>query len=235
MPRIHFPLEKPLFLFLLSAVCGVIVSYSPGASLVDFGLVLVGLALYAAIASFGMSRRFLTAVTFGLLFGSALLTIYFVATSDFANRPIKFSTVTHLGIYLNRLFPLLFLPSLQPNNLAGILELVLPVAVALAIHSARSHAWTKLVGATFLAFVIAAGIGLSGSRGAWLALGAVGTLSLVTWIGSTRQAPTRIVRVLIPCFIIGALGVLLFAMSFPESLRPIWDEILSLGNPQANS
>lgn len=88
----------------------------------------------------------------------------------------------------------------QPNPFAGYLTMILPLAVCMGISRAnpRPFRWMSLGAAA----LIAAGVGLSQSRGAWLG-GAVATACLLlAWSRFTR-------RLLIPGVLVAALAVAL--------------------------
>jgi O-antigen ligase len=84
----------------------------------------------------------------------------------------------------------------QPNPFAGYLTTILPLAVCMGVCRANPipFRWLAL-GASAL---LAAGIGLSQSRGAWLGAGVAAVCLLLAWSGSTR-------RLLVPCALGGAL------------------------------
>jgi O-antigen ligase len=89
----------------------------------------------------------------------------------------------------------------QPNPFAGYLTIVLPLAVCMALCRANPTAFRWLsLGAAGL---IAVGVGLSQSRGAWLGGGVAALCLLLAWSGFTR-------RLLIPC---GLAGILLLGLA----------------------
>jgi putative inorganic carbon (HCO3(-)) transporter len=88
----------------------------------------------------------------------------------------------------------------QPNPFAGYLTMILPLALCMGISRAnpRPFRWLAL-GATAL---IAAGVGLSQSRGAWLGAAVAAACLLLAWSRFTR-------RLLIPGVLGAALAVAL--------------------------
>jgi putative inorganic carbon (HCO3(-)) transporter len=88
----------------------------------------------------------------------------------------------------------------QPNPFAGYLTMILPLAICMALSRANPtpFRWLSL-GAVVL---LAAGIGLSQSRGAWLGAAVAAACLLLAWSRFTR-------RLLIPCALGGALAVAL--------------------------
>jgi O-antigen ligase len=98
----------------------------------------------------------------------------------------------------------------QPNPFAGYLTTILPMAVFMALTRANPvpFRWFS-VGAAGL---IAVGIGLSQSRGAWLGAVVAAVCLLLAWSTSTR-------RLLIPCTLGAALALALaFSGALPASI-----------------
>ena len=88
----------------------------------------------------------------------------------------------------------------QPNPFAGYLTTILPMAVCMALcrQNAPWFRWFALGSSALLAL----GIGLSQSRGAWLGALVAATCLLLAWSGFTR-------RLLIPAVLASVLGVAL--------------------------
>jgi O-antigen ligase len=88
----------------------------------------------------------------------------------------------------------------QPNPFAGYLTTILPLAAFMTLSRANPvpYRWLS-AGATGL---IAIGIGLSQSRGAWLGAGVAAACLLLSWSARTR-------RLLVPCALAGVLAVAL--------------------------
>lgn len=98
----------------------------------------------------------------------------------------------------------------QPNPFAGYLTTMLPLAVAMALTPANGRAfrWLALVACGLLA----AGIGLSQSRGAWLGAAVAAVALLLLWSRTTR-------RLLVPCAVLAALGTALaFTGALPAAI-----------------
>lgn len=88
----------------------------------------------------------------------------------------------------------------QPNPFAGYLTMILPLAICMALCPANAarFRWLALGAAGLLAI----GIGLSQSRGAWLGAAVAAACLLLAWSRATR-------RLLIPLTLIGTLAVAL--------------------------
>jgi len=94
----------------------------------------------------------------------------------------------------------------QPNPFAGYLTTILPLAACMALCRANPVPFRWL--AAGAAFVLAAGIGLSQSRGAWLGAAVAALCLLLAWNRATR-------RLLIPC---GLGAALLLALALTGAL-----------------
>lgn len=182
MARLRIPLGLPLLLFLGSAVLGVVTAYSTPASLIDFALIAAGIALYLLIVQTRYSEAFGLWTVILLSLGASLLVVLFVSTHDFGQSPIKFGVINRIGLSISRVFSNSQTTSLHPNNLAGMLELALPVIIALAVSLARQKRWLGSIAAIAAASFMLFGLVLTGSRGAWLGLLLVGAAFLNVWI-----------------------------------------------------
>jgi O-antigen ligase len=96
----------------------------------------------------------------------------------------------------------------QPNPFAGYLTTILPTAVFMALCRANpaAYRWFSLAGAGLLAV----GVGLSQSRGAWLGALVAAVCLLLAWSAWTR-------RLLIPCGLAAALAL---ALAISGALPP---------------
>jgi hypothetical protein len=218
LQRLRTPLDLPLALFILSGLVGVWVSYEPAASWSKFLLIVLAVALYYLIV---WSGRFITrsetretfsreqqpllwSLIWVFLIASAAFAIYFVTQTDYGSGSNKFEPVTQGGLYINRLLPPSLIPQSHPNNAAGVLELGVPLSLALALHSARLRARAEFAAAAVLTLMIGFGVLMTASRGAWLALGAVGGIAGFVLIRRYRYA-----RLLLPAGLIILLALII--------------------------
>ncbi len=202
MSRLNVPLALPLALFLASALVGVALAYAPIPAAWDFLLYAVGVALYALIYAKRADEKFLAATIVLLGAASAALVTGFLA---FALSPDFHSWI-------------------QPNGLAGILALALPLNIALAAHWARQRARRKAVALGALILFLSFGLVLTGSRGAWLALTFVGGVFAIGYL--LRRTNARRMELAAPALLIGFCALALVVMlAFPETrlnVSPEW-------------
>ncbi len=169
---LSIPLHLPLLLFIVSAVIGVYVSYDFALSLRKFYLIIAGIALYYVLATTHteVAREL---VVWGLLLVCVGTAVYFMTQTDFAQEPAKVSFLNQIGLTIHRLSPQFGWHTPHPNLMAGIMMLGLPYSVLLGIHALRKREWLRLIPAALVTLILAAGILLTTSRGAWLALAIV--------------------------------------------------------------
>ena len=177
------PLDLPMLLFLVSAAIGIWTSYDPRgvyaaspwmppASQWITGLILAALIFYA-MASFDKRDRLAWAM---LLFAGlgAVGTFWFALTNDWAANLARLPLIGGLGAALQgRAWPRLPIPELSANLAGGLLAILLFYSLGVAVLGFRSadrlrrRLWG--LGGAVAAAVIALGLFLTASRGAWLA------------------------------------------------------------------
>jgi O-antigen ligase len=237
LQRLLTPLDLPLALFILSGLIGVWVSYDPTASWSKFFLIVLAVGLYYLIiysgriaapsatreTSGGERQHLLHGLIWVFIFGSAIFSIYFVTRHDYGSGSSKFEPLTQIGLLINRLFPPSLVPQPHPNNAAGVLELALPVSFALALHSTRSRARTEFAAAAALTLIIAFGVLMTASRGAWLALGLVGGAAIFVFFCRHRSA-----RLVLPAALVILLTLFIAALRWGDQSQIGVGGILSL-------
>lgn len=179
------PFQLPWLLFALSGALAVYVSFDPAASLKKFFLIVCGLALFYVTATLktDLARRL---VVWGLIGFAVGTGAYFVTQTDFAQEPTKVGSLTEIGKLLHSLTPQLGWHTPHPNLIAGILMLGLPFGLGFVYEAWKRRGWLTLAASTaasgFLLFCIV----MTTSRGAWLALLALGVL--VAWFLVAHKA-----------------------------------------------
>lgn len=180
-----------LALFVLSALLGVAVAYDPARALAKFWLVLGAWGLCYALAHQNDIRQLYGALAFCGLLGAALA-LYFLSTHDWATAT-KMPLLAAWGRRLTAWLPALPGHRLTPNVAGGLLALLLPLYAPLIALPGRH----RLLGCRravryglralwgLAAALVALVCLLSASRGAWVALAAVGAVWLA-WRGLGR-------------------------------------------------
>lgn len=220
------PFDFLLLLFLLLSGLAVWTSYDRQAALAKFWLLAGGVLLYYALVNaegLGYGRAWL------LAFFGAGVAVYFVLSHDWTAAPPKFEALARLGQALQAALPGLPGNGHDPNVAGGIMAAMLPFAGVAAIQAGKqvrrggdrtARHWLFLILALALCGIVALGLLLSSSRGAWLALGvalALGAMAYTArvvhlWLGRHRPA-------LQPWLPLGlVMGLLIIALV----LAPAW-------------
>ena len=169
-----------MLLFVATASVGYWVSYNREVALVKFLVILGAVFVYYLVVNMpAFTRSHITTI---LTILATLLSLYFLFTHDWRTVPAGIRFIDNLGDRWMRIRPISGESVLHPNIIAGILATLIPFTIALAL------AKTKFRRNLVLIAIIAIGLFMTGSRGAWLALSA----ALVVWIwwhisGKRRQ------------------------------------------------
>ncbi len=182
MLRRQIPLALPLSLYLSSAFIGALIAYDPAKSGYVLSFIVISVVLYCTVVFVQGQRDLLLWFVLLFIVLSAVLVVYFAIQHDWTESPLSNPLINRIGIRLRQALEPLPVQAPHPNNLAGILELALPLCFALAVHWVYTRQHRRATAALVIAFVLAIGILLSDSRGAWLALGTAAILALA-WKG----------------------------------------------------
>jgi len=167
------PLDGPLSLFLLGAVVGLVVVYDRALSWPTLTALVGGTILYYCLAWFASSDRAARMSATVLMLTAAGVAVYFVIQYGHLAYPVKSRWVHGIGLTLAQVMPRLAAWQPHPNSVATFLEGSLPPGLVLTATAARPL-WRGLVGLATLA--VLAGLLMSISRGAWIALALTFTL-----------------------------------------------------------
>jgi O-antigen ligase len=202
-----------LAIFLLTAIVSVWSAYDREVAWQKLWLIVGALLLFYALAAQPKENLWIIASVLGSI--ATLIALAFALTSDWIAKPSDLPFLTRIGHWLMAVRPELpvKLQPLHPNLVGGLLAILLPFALADAYHrrriwrvnlsSALGFGWALLkIG------LIAVGLFLTSSRGAWLALGAAFGCWQVWrgagWLAGRFGWSQRVVTL----FILAALGCL---------------------------
>ena len=197
------PLDLGLVAFVLTAAMGVWAAYDrPGSQAVWpkltpvgwqalWGLVLAVLLFYALVnISSETGQRWLMALSAG---SGAAGAIWFAAGQDWVQEPAKVRAVTRLALALQALLPRLPGEWLNTNIVAGVLAVLIPSSLGLALGGLPGECrapWAWRACGWVTAVLTGLGILLTTSRGAWLAV-AVSLALAATWWWAGRGVRGR--------------------------------------------
>jgi len=209
------PFLMPLILFVTGGLLGTLVAYDPEQSLPWMLTLTLGIILYLGIVTFLRNRLMSVAAGIGawsISYGVLLAVQY---------RHLGFHEKLGLSVWLGRLtsapFPDVTPVFIDANAAASFLAPALPliVGIALSVRGAQRKAWS--VGAALVAF----GVLLTSSRGAFVALIAAGILwGLVRFQqyaqGSGVRIPRSIWRSLVVAGAAG-IGLIVLLVNLPST------------------
>jgi tetratricopeptide (TPR) repeat protein len=227
--RISFPIL--LFLYLMTALEGALISYNPSIAWTRFAFIAMGTASSVLVWKLfdpeqGDSGK-ISWLGMVLSVLPAAVVIYFVLTTEWESRvgklPLLDPVLDALAAWR------ISAPGslLNSNSLGGLLAALAPLQIAALLDRKRKLSWTGVV----LFLVTAFGLLLSESRGAWFALAGVAGIWLLYKMGgqiAKRWTGITFRRVQIS-LVIGAVGLLLFVGTVAAS-SPLGQDILKSRN-----
>ena len=215
-------LDWPILAFLVTALVGLWAAPSRADGLVRLDLFLGAAGLYYLLANSPTASRERFGYGLGVL--AAALAIYFASQHDWTGAPAKYAVIGQVGRLLNRHVPQLNLYQPNPNVIANLLAVVLPVPVVQTVSGLaawRGVGWLQRAAALLAggsALVIAAGLVMTESRASALALGGAAGLAAWWWLaGRLIRAPGRARLGLFLCGVAAAmLAMIAFAVAAPN-------------------
>lgn len=208
------PLDLPLLLFLTTSSVALWATYQRDVTLANvpfdtavgwqkYGLIVAALLLGLALSRLPNASA-VWGATAGLVALAAAAGGYFLLTEDFATGPAKFALLGRIGAALQAARPALPLHPVGSNQAGAVTAMMTPLAVELVLAGWRGRreraGRLALATAAICLPIIAAGLLLSASRGAWLALAAA-LLLWAAWAAGGRLpalAGRRADRLLLP-------------------------------------
>ena len=214
-----FTFDWQIVPFALSALLGLALAYNQPVAAIRFTLIMIGIALYLVCANARdtQTRSVCRAL---LIVLPALITLYFIATNDWARSSNKLPLLNALPALIGGV------PQFNPNVVGGALAMLLPLQIKALQHHRRGIRF-GLIAFTLL------GLTLSLTRGAWLALALVSGLWLAwRWLNqrtdeSANQRRGRWIWLANVLALAMISGVVLFA-------TPLGDQLLGLGGDRTN-
>jgi len=221
----------PLLLFLATAAVSYWAAYDREIALAKVWLFIGALGLYWAMAGQPDLPRIYAALAIWAGF-CIVLTAYFFLTFDWSAYAPKIPALTALGAAISARLPSLAARHLNPDVVAGLLSVTLPLTVPLIALLGRrdvpglgpgfGRTTRRLLGALG---VVALGAGalcvlLTVSRGAYVALAATAVLWLAWWLLTRWRVPRP--RLVLTALILagGLVAAALAALSLNGTLHP---------------
>lgn len=161
-------LEIPWALGIVSALIAVWAAYDHPLAWLQFYRFLAACVLfYAIVDSSPALQRWLAG---GFLLAATGLAGYWPWHNDFALNPGKLSVINRLGLFMDERLPAIPGPDIHSNVAAGLLVVALPFGMAFTWDAWRRRHKLLAALAGLCTLLILAGLFMTSSRGAWLAL-----------------------------------------------------------------
>ena len=204
--------------FALSAVMGLSIAHDTARASIRLALIIASLVIYLFFVNKSESlTRQRSFVRLSLAFMPAILAAYFLLTNDWVRWSEK---LAFLSPVTSLLAPLQFAPQwlqINPNAIGGTIAALLPLQIVALKGSRRV---TRLI----LLGISLAGLTLSQTRGAWLALGLTTLIWLVWRIAQQHSAGLRQARMVWGAAVAGGLLILIVMLA-----APVGERLLQLG------
>jgi O-antigen ligase len=218
--------------FLLSALLAVWAAHDRASAWRAFGLILAGQAAMAAIVWLGRrgGAQALGWMSVAMALLAGALGVYFLLSYSWTAGGVKFDLLQRAGLWVQARRPAVVLPEdINANVAAGGLILILCLGLGALLWASRERRWALFLFAGLPWLVGLFALLLTGSRGAWLGMGAA-LLAIVYLLLRRRWSERPALRWLLDLLALAA--VLALAAIFWAALR--WPEIVqALGSVPA--
>jgi putative inorganic carbon (HCO3(-)) transporter len=220
-PSIRTPGDWAILALALTLPVTLWVSLQPEVTRIQVYRLIIGIALYYAIANWKPSALRLSAILAGIALTALLLSFAAPFSVEWVTRKLNF-----ISPIIYQRFSLVISDTIHPNVLAGNLVILFPVVLAPVFFGWRKLTWPERILYTLSSAITLATILLTQSRGAWMALG-IGLLLLVVF--RWRWGWVMVILILgIPVLVslrTGLMPVLDFLMS-SQNLRSLDDRLV---------
>ncbi len=210
-------IDGGLILFVLTGAVGAWAAYDETAAWNKFCLIVAAVLFYYAMADQPVDN-FKVLAGFWFVIGIGIA-IYFLLTFDFSAQAEKFQVLHQLGLAWMNMRPGLALPSIHPNDVAGIAIIAGVYGVSFLDGSPRDNRVARIMTLTGLVIVLFAVV-LSSSRGAFLALIGSTFILSIWWFLLRQNSPQtkRLLDLLPGLVIIGIVTVGIMEFFIPLRL-----------------
>lgn len=169
-------LDLFLVIFIITAAIGVWAAYDRTSAWVKFWLIIWAVLLYYAIV--GQPHKNLWLVVGLLCVFNALLAGYFLLTNDWTVQRTDIGMLNQLALWWMTVRPTLSANGPHPNIVGGLLAAFAPLTFVLGWLAWQKESWAIGLLAGITGALILAGLLLTSSRAAWLAL----AIALGIWL-----------------------------------------------------
>jgi len=166
----------PFALIIITAIIGIWAAYDRPLAIEKLWVVISAIAVFAALVHQPRENMGVVASLVGLL--GVIIVILFFATNDWQSQSSDFKLIESAGAWITANRPNLGGSRISPNFVAGLLAIIVPIALALAVYYLQARQLLKAILAAGMLLMVLGGLLLTSSRGAWIAL----LVAAATWL-----------------------------------------------------
>lgn len=161
--------EIPILVFIVTAGVGVWAAYDREAAWEKFWIVAGAIIIFIALAGQPRANLGVVAGLVGIL--GVIIAIYFLLSNDWNTQSSDFGVINCVGRWIMAVRSITGFSPWKPNIVGGLLAILSPVTLALGYVQWKKGEYFKAFIFGVMTLVILAGLLLTSSRGAWMALG----------------------------------------------------------------
>ena len=213
--------DIPLAVFLITAIIGIWAAYNRDAAWIKFWVIVSAALLFYALS--GQREANLWIVTGLLSLGGVLISVYFLLTHDWQAESADLGIVNRIGVWWMWVRPPVQGLYLHPNVAGGLLVMLAPLPLALALRAWCERSVPNALFALATGGVTATGLLFTSSRAAWLALAAALGIWLLwslsaygaRWGGRSREVVFALALLMV------SVPVIWFVATYPGGLEAL--------------
>lgn len=181
-----------MLVFLMTAAIGVWASYDRSVAWGKFWVMAGAILIYYALARQVQEDVWLSAGALAVV--GAVIAGYFLLTHDWQAWPADIKILTRIGLRWMVIRPEFSAPRLHPNIAGGIMASLAPFSIAFGRFAWRRQRVGLFGLAVVAGILILAGLLLTSSRAAWLALVSAAGIWALWWLSRPLSAVLRLKR-----------------------------------------
>lgn len=202
-----------MVLFALSAFLGAKIAYDPFLSQTALVSIVISALSYFVVAYlFRTHNVHIFLIVFAALFVT-LFAVLFISQFGYQNYPETPNLIQRIG-QITTFLPHLTDFYIHPNAASTLIETILPISAALAVFSRR---WMYRGFWVVCTLIQLYAIGLTYSRGSWLALVLVVGISLYLWFALHVMPHRRLLVTIVALLVFALLSIVLISVSVQSS------------------
>lgn len=225
--------EIPLLIFIITAGIGVWAAYDKQAAEEKFWI--IGVATIIFVALVGQPKANIGGVAGLVGMMGVIIAFYFVLGNDWNLQSSDLGVINRVGRWIMNFRPVVEIPPLPPNFAGGMLAMIAPISLLYAYYSWGKRDRQMAILSGIMGLLVLAGLILTSSRGAFLALLTGGVIWLI-W-RSSLYISQRIKRSVLLIFLIIlsiiAVPAVWFVSGYPGGFIALLDRLPGLASGES--